>query len=76
LSEEVGELKQESSYKWIIDPIDGTINFAHGIPLNCISIAIEHQQEITMAAVYNPHLNEMFLQKKARALHLTINPFL
>ncbi len=41
LSEEVGEIIQDSSYKWIIDPIDGTINFAHGIPLNCVSIAVE-----------------------------------
>lgn len=74
LSEEVGELKQESSYKWIIDPIDGTINFAHGIPLKCISIAIEHQQEITMAAVYNPHLNEMFFAEKSKGATLNDQP--
>ena len=41
LSEEIGEIRQESNYKWIIDPIDGTVNFAHGIPLNCVSIGIE-----------------------------------
>jgi myo-inositol-1(or 4)-monophosphatase len=35
LSEETGEIKQDSNYKWIIDPIDGTINFANGIPLCC-----------------------------------------
>ena len=42
LSEEAGEIVQDSTYKWIIDPIDGTINFAHGIPLNCVSIGVEH----------------------------------
>ena len=58
LAEESGELIQDSTYKWIIDPIDGTVNFAHGIPLNCVSIGIEHEGEIVMAAVYNPHMNE------------------
>ena len=43
LSEEVGELARDSDYKWIIDPIDGTVNFAHGIPLNCVSIGIEYK---------------------------------
>src|SRR5206468_10060339 len=43
LSEEAGEIIQDSSYKWIIDPIDGTVNFAHGIPLCCVSIAIEYE---------------------------------
>src|SRR6185503_786783 len=59
LSEEAGEIIQDSNYRWIIDPIDGTINFAHGIPLNCVSIGIEHNADIVMAAVYNPHLNEL-----------------
>jgi myo-inositol-1(or 4)-monophosphatase len=64
LSEETGEIILDSNYKWIIDPIDGTINFAHGIPLNCVSIAIEHHGEIVMAAVYNPHLKELFFAEK------------
>ena len=38
LSEEAGEIIQDSNYKWIIDPIDGTVNFAIGIPLCCVSI--------------------------------------
>jgi len=74
LSEEAGEMKQESAYKWIIDPIDGTINFAHGIPLNCVSIAIEYENEITMAAVYNPHLNEMFFAEKGQGAMLNDQP--
>src|SRR5205085_10560671 len=43
LSEECGDLSSESEYKWIIDPIDGTVNFAHRIPICCISIGLEHK---------------------------------
>src|ERR1700710_1328829 len=41
LSEEAGELKMDSNIKWIIDPIDGTVNFANGIPICCVSIGVE-----------------------------------
>lgn len=70
LSEEAGELVQESSYKWIIDPIDGTINFSKGIPLNCVSIGIEHNGEMIMGAVYNPHMNELFFAEKGKGAML------
>ena len=70
LAEESGAIIQDSNYKWIIDPIDGTVNFAHGIPLNCVSIAIEHNGEIVMAAVYNPHLNELFFAEKEKGATL------
>jgi myo-inositol-1(or 4)-monophosphatase len=66
LSEEAGEIIQDSNYKWIIDPIDGTVNFAHGIPICCVSIAIEHSGEIIMAAVYNPNLNEFFFAERGQ----------
>jgi len=74
LSEETGEIILDSSYKWIIDPIDGTINFAHGIPLNCVSIAIEHHREIVMAAVYNPHLHEFYFAEKGQGATLNDKP--
>jgi len=51
LSEETGNAPTGSSYKWIIDPIDGTINFAQGIPICCVSIGIEHKGEMIMGAV-------------------------
>ncbi|RYY62645.1 MAG: inositol monophosphatase [Chitinophagaceae bacterium] len=70
LSEETGEIVQDSNYKWIIDPIDGTINFAHGIPLNCISIGIEKDGEMLMGAVFNPHLNEFFFAEKGKGATL------
>jgi len=74
LAEETGEIKQDSAFKWIIDPIDGTVNFAHGIPLNCVSIGIEKQGEIVMAAVYNPHLDEFYFAEKGKGATLNDNP--
>lgn len=74
LSEEAGEIIMDSSYKWIIDPIDGTINFAHGIPLNCVSIAVEHEGKIILGAVYNPHLREFFLAEKGKGATLNDKP--
>jgi myo-inositol-1(or 4)-monophosphatase len=64
LSEETGEIVQDSSYKWIIDPIDGTVNFANGIPICCVSIGIEHDGEMVMGAVYNPFIKEFFFAQK------------
>jgi myo-inositol-1(or 4)-monophosphatase len=74
LGEESGKLVQDSNYKWIIDPIDGTVNFAHRIPLNCISIAIEKDGKIIMGAVYNPHINEFFFAEKGSGATLNDKP--
>ena len=71
LSEESGEIKMDSEYKWIIDPIDGTINFANGIPICCISIGVEHKGKIIMGAVYNPLMNEFYFAEKG--LGATLN---
>jgi myo-inositol-1(or 4)-monophosphatase len=62
LTEESGDLVQDSQYKWIIDPIDGTVNFAHRIPICCISIALEHNGKIILGAIYNPYINELFVE--------------
>src|SRR5271165_475891 len=51
LSEETGEIVTDSSIKWIIDPIDGTVNFAHGLPLCCVSIGIEQEGEMVIGAM-------------------------
>lgn len=74
LSEETGEIVQESEYKWIIDPIDGTVNFAHGIPLNCVSIGVEKNGEMVLGAVYNPHMNEFFLAERGAGATLNDKP--
>lgn len=64
LSEEAGEIKMDSEYKWFIDPIDGTVNFANGIPLCCVSIGLEKAGEMILGAVYNPIINEFFFAEK------------
>ena len=74
LAEESGAHTQNSEFKWVIDPIDGTVNFAQGIPLNCVSIGIEHKGDIVMAAVYNPHLNEFFFAEKGKGATLNDKP--
>jgi myo-inositol-1(or 4)-monophosphatase len=74
LSEEAGKIVQDSTYKWIIDPIDGTINFAHGIPLNCVSIGLEQEGEMIMGCVYNPHLEELFFAEKGKGATLNDKP--
>jgi myo-inositol-1(or 4)-monophosphatase len=70
LSEEVGEMKTASNVKWIIDPIDGTVNYAHGIPICAVSIGIEQDGEMIFGAVYNPLLNEFFIAEKGKGAWL------
>lgn len=70
LSEEAGEIVMDSSYKWIIDPIDGTVNYAHGIPICCVSIAVEHEGQMILGAVYNPFLKEFYLAEKGKGATL------
>ena len=74
LSEEVGEIKMDSSYKWIIDPIDGTVNFANGIPLCCVSIGVEKDGEMILGAVYNPMMDEFFFAEKGAGAFLNEKP--
>jgi myo-inositol-1(or 4)-monophosphatase len=74
LSEEVGELSTTSNYKWIIDPIDGTVNFAHGIPICCVSIGVEKDGEMLMGCVFNPFMNELFFAEKGKGAFLNNKP--
>lgn len=66
LTEESGDLVQDSQYKWIIDPIDGTVNFAHRIPICCISIGLEHNKKMVLGAIYNPYINEFFVAERGK----------
>jgi myo-inositol-1(or 4)-monophosphatase len=74
LSEEVGVLPGSAAYKWIIDPIDGTVNFANGIPLCCVSIGVEKDGQMVMGAVYNPFLNEFFFAERGKGATLNEKP--
>lgn len=64
LGEEYGEQVNDSDYLWVVDPIDGTVNFAHGVPLCCVSIALVHLNQVILGGVYNPLMNELFLAEK------------
>ena len=74
ISEEVGEMIQDSPYQWIIDPIDGTVNFAHGIPICCVSIGIKYNNDLLLGAVYNPMMNELFFAEKGKGAYLNDRP--
>ena len=70
LSEECGEIKKDDSFKWIIDPIDGTSNFLHGMPHFAISIGLEHENEIICGIIYDPIKDEMFVAEKGNGSYL------
>ena len=70
LSEEVGEINNDVSFRWIIDPIDGTSNFLHGIPHFAISIGLESEKEIICGIVYDPIKDEMFIAEKGNGSYL------
>lgn len=74
LSEESGEFAQDSNYKWIIDPIDGTVNYANGIPICCVSIGIEKDGKMILGAVYNPFIGEFFFAERGKGATLNGNP--
>lgn len=58
------------SYKWIIDPLDGTTNYLHGFPYFCVSIALEVDGEVKLGVIYNPVLDELFYAKKGEGAYL------
>jgi len=70
LSEEIGKINNDESSKWIIDPIDGTANFLHGIPHFAISIGLEQDGEIICGIIYDPIKDEMFIAEKGNGAYL------
>lgn len=57
-------------YRWVIDPLDGTTNFAHGLPHFCISIALTHHNEVVFGMIYQPVLDELFWAEKGQGAWL------
>ena len=71
LSEEIGEInKDNKDCRWIIDPIDGTLNFLNGIPQFCISVGYEEDGEIKCGVIFDPIKNEMFRAEKGNGAYL------
>ena len=73
LAEERSELKSDSTYRWILDPLDGTTNYAHGYPFFCVSLAFEHNCEIVWGVVYDPVREEMFIAETGKGATLNGN---
>lgn len=70
LAEESGLYSCSSSSRWIVDPLDGTTNFAHQLPLFCSSIAFQHEGEIIVGVILNPVTNELFYAVKNQGAYL------
>ena len=70
LSEEIGEIKNDEEFKWVIDPIDGTANFLHGIPHFCISLGLEKNNEIINGIIFDPIKDEIFTAEKGNGSYL------
>jgi myo-inositol-1(or 4)-monophosphatase len=71
LTEESGDIEgSDKANRWIIDPLDGTTNFLHGIPLFAISVALEREGKIVAGLVYNPVLNELYTAERGSGAFL------
>ncbi len=69
--EERGEVPgSDSSHRWIVDPLDGTTNFLHGIPLFAISIGLEREGQLIAGVVYNPASDELFMAERGKGAFL------
>lgn len=60
LAEEISSRDTGSEFNWIIDPLDGTTNYAHRFPFYCVSIALEYEGKIVVGVIYDPERNELF----------------
>ncbi len=73
LAEESGEavvVGGDSAWKWIIDPLDGTTNYAHGYPCFCVTLALEHDGEVVIGVTYDPTRDELFAAEKGQGASL------
>lgn len=77
LAEESGDavvIGGDTTWKWVIDPLDGTTNYAHGYPCFCVTLALEHDGEIVVGVTYDPTRNELFAAERGRGASLNNKP--
>ncbi|MDO9302948.1 MAG: inositol monophosphatase family protein [Anaerolineales bacterium] len=74
LAEESGEIKGGNEGNWYIDPLDGTVNYSHHIPLFCVSIAYAFNGSVIFGAVYDPLRDEMFTAERGQGAFLNGKP--
>jgi myo-inositol-1(or 4)-monophosphatase len=70
IAEEETTIRTQSGYTWIIDPLDGTTNYAHGYPCFSVSIALEHEGNIIAGVVYDPMRDELFSARSGQGAYL------
>src|SRR5438876_3290934 len=74
LGEEQGLRDTGSEYRWYVDPLDGTTNFAHGFPVFCVSMALQHKNETIAGLCYDPTRDELFAAERGKGAFLNDRP--
>jgi myo-inositol-1(or 4)-monophosphatase len=74
LAEESGDLAGTNHARWYVDPLDGTVNFAHGVPVFCVSLAYARDGQLQLGAVYDPMQDECFSAERGRGAWLNGSP--
>lgn len=74
LAEETGFRAGRSDRRWIVDPLDGTTNYVHGLPLFAVSIALESAGHVTLGVVYDPNDDELYVAERGRGATLNDAP--
>ncbi|MBI4051894.1 MAG: inositol monophosphatase [Elusimicrobia bacterium] len=70
IAEEGAVKKGESEYTWVIDPLDGTTNYAHGFPMSCVSIGITRKNQAILGGIYDPFRKELFWAEKGKGAYV------
>lgn len=74
IAEEGTEAEGDSEYLWLVDPLDGTTNYAHGLPIYCVSIGLLKKDKIIAGCIYNPNLDECFTAEAGKGAFLNGKP--
>src|SRR5256885_2637404 len=74
MGEEGSRIESGSDYKWFVDPLDGTTNFAHGFPVFCISLAVQYRGRGAAGVIYDPTRDEMFAAAEGKGAFLNGKP--
>lgn len=74
LAEELGQSTRGSRYRWVFDPLDGTTNYAHGLPIFCSTLALERDGQAIVGAVFDPNRRELFTAERGVGAWLNGDP--